>query len=219
MCLYPLKVDVFSLDNRLARSMLLKGSLPPFFALGSFENARKSAHQPHSSSTRSVRKCCTRRNVVIRSPSDKQGLSLYNCHIVYLQPHTLKSRFFSSPSKSRQNRRNGLPSNTVRVGILFFLEGHISREHHGEGMMRADMHISATEEELSRATAVAPFRRNMNRHTTSSTAVLATSEPNLLNHGSTAACMLAQPRQTFGFGPFCGVLKLLLCLSITPLLQ
>ena len=52
--------------------------------------------------------------------------------------------------------------------------------------MRVRIFISAAGAELSRAAAVAPELRNLDRQQTSSTAVLATTDPNLLNYGSPA---------------------------------
>ena len=55
-----------------------------------------------------------------------------------------------------------------------------------KGVMRVGMRISAAGEELSRVVAVAPELRNMGQRQQASTAVLVTTDPNLLVYGSPA---------------------------------
>ena len=60
------------------------------------------------------------------------------------------------------------------------------RGHHGEGAMRVRMLKSAAGQELARGTAVGQQSANLGRRQHTSTAVLAATDPNLLNWGSTA---------------------------------
>lgn len=67
----------------------------------------------------------------------------------------------------------GFTSSEVGVGRSFILEGHISRRHHEEGVMRAGILKSTAGEELSRGKAVVSEPRKMDRNRTFDAAVLA----------------------------------------------
>ena len=83
------------------------------------------------------------------------------------------------------NSLHRLTSTTFLVPKISYYS-HLSVEDHGEGVMGVRMLISAAGEEVSRVTAVPPGLRNMGQRQQTSTAVLVTTDPNLLVHGSPA---------------------------------
>ena len=155
--------------------------------LGQIENARVSTHQAHSRSTRPVGKRCARRNVLVRSSSGARGSSLHMYHVVYLQPHTLKPTYFFPPLKNQDKTGHfsGVQSELL-IRARSELHPSTRRGHHGKGAMRVRMLKSAAGQELARVTAVGQQSANLGRRQHTSTAVLAATDPNLLNWGSTA---------------------------------
>ena len=158
-----------------------------FLQLGNFENARDSTTHPHSRSTRPVGKRCARRNVLVRSPSGERGCSSHTYHVVYLQQRTLKPTYFFPPFKNQDKTGNiaGV-QNQLFDWRSCTMTGCISRGHHGEGVVIVGMLISAAGEGLSStAPPVKPSAKLAQRQQTT-TGVLADTDPNLLNCGSTA---------------------------------
>ena len=108
-------------------------------------------------------------------------------HVVNLQPHTFETEIFFPPLKNQDKTGNfsGV-QNKPLVRVTFELHPYTRRGHHGEGTMRVRMLKSAAGQELARVTAVDQQSANLGRRQHTSTAVLAATDPNLLNWGSTA---------------------------------
>ena len=66
------------------------------------------------------------------------------------------------------------------------VKADIDRGHHGAGVRRVRMLISAAGEKLSSAAAVGQISENLAQTHKTSTAVLTATDPDLLNYGSSA---------------------------------
>ena len=93
--------------------------------------------------------------------------------------------FPNSKIKTKQAIFSGVQSELL-IRARSDLHPSTRRGHHGEGAMRVRMLKSAAGQELARVTAVGQQSANLGRRQHTSTAVLAATDPNLLNWGSTA---------------------------------